>query len=178
METIFDIAIVPMTSAVVVLTHEEEMATRYLEAILSGVTDFAQLILDQISSAPTCMASTCLLMGLCFIHPSLKSRIQQKIGDADPETRLEILDKLKLSQDVVANYIASTVLNRLEKQVLICEHLHQSSIDEELFFGAWPQDGESNNIHPNTCKKTFTNAARHQEREHQIFTAIQSAICQ
>jgi len=90
------------------------------------------------------MPSCCLVHGLCFIHPILKGHIQGNLQSLDPTSQLELLDKLKLGQQVLSQYIQSEVLNRLNPTTMTNEHLLQINqrADEELFFESWPQEGQ------------------------------------
>ena len=127
------------------------------------------------------MPSNCLLLGLCFIHPILKQSIQDRIGQLSPQEQLNFMDKIKLTQDVLANFIQSTVHGRIDPNVLTNEHLLaiNQSADEQLFFESWPEEGKSNNIHPHVAKKkVLLNNKNWIDSESSMFEAVYTSIVQ
>lgn len=74
------------------------------------------------------MAIACLFTGLCFQNPQLRETIQQSLGSLEEEKRLELLDSIKIAQDLIVSYIDSTVADRLDP--ILLSNQDQMTINE------------------------------------------------
>ena len=55
-----------------------------------------------------------LLLALCFIDPGLRDCISKDLHTMDPEARTNFMDALGTNKSVLANFINSEVLTRLD----------------------------------------------------------------
>ena len=128
------------------------------------------------------------MLGLVFVQDHLKGHLQNCLtnlstAQAGPDgihPQVALMDKIKLSQQVLASFIKSTILNQLEPSLFINEHMSQinQETDEELFFESFPHENTSSNIHPHVAKrKLILNAKSHIEREQMVFKAVFHTIC-
>jgi hypothetical protein len=155
---------------------------------LTSVPNLEQLVLDKANQSSNSMPSCCLMLGLVFVQDHLQNHLQNCLtnlstAQAGPDgmhPQIALMDKIKLSQQVLASFIKSSILNQLEPSLFINEHLSQinKETDEELFFESFPQENSSSNIHPHVAKrKLVLNPKRHIEREQMVFKAVFQSIC-
>jgi hypothetical protein len=85
-----------------------------------------------------------------------------------------MMEKLRLSQDVLSTFIASEVENRIDAHtVLTNQHLLtvNTDCDEGLFFELWSTQDKSN-ITPHMAKKRAINNQAHLENEARVFESM------
>ena len=91
-----------------------------------------------------------------------------------------MMEKLRLSQDVLGNFIASEIENRIDAHaVLTNQHLltvNQDN-DEALFFELWPASEQvKSNITPHTGKKRLIDNQSYVENESRVFENIKQLL--
>ena len=147
----------PLVGSLLVSMIPDSLLDHLILSLTEALPTLPTLLLTLANATETSMPCNCMFLGLCFIHPILKQKIQDSIGSApDQESQLAIFDNIKLTQGVLANFINSTVVNRVDPQVLTSEYLMTLNEinDEELFFENMPEEGKSNNVWPHFSKKS------------------------
>ena len=124
-------------------------------------------LLDGLNSTEsTTMACQCMLASLCYTHQTLKGHIHSMIQRmaSDSQEQFALMDKLKITQEVLSNYITSEVESRLGSAASVLTNQHLMQINEEgdegLFYEIWYNtlEGSSeitqSNIKPHSTKKS------------------------
>ena len=161
MSELFDGIVAPLTSAVIVLIDQPTALPRLFDLLLSRIPSFFDITLSKQAESSVSMPCCCLMMGMCFSHAQLKQSISQRLHDLEPTEQLTMMEWLRLSQDVLCNFIATEIENRIDAHtVLTNQHLLtvNTDNDEGLFFELWPASTQTkSNITPHIAKKRLIN---------------------
>ena len=176
MSELFDGIVAPLTSAIIVLIDQPTTLPRLFDLLLSRIPSFFDITLSKQAESSVSMPCCCLMMGMCFSHSQLKAAVSQRLHDLEQTEQLAMMEKLRLSQDVLSNFIASEVENRIDAHtVLTNQHLLtlNTDCDEGLFFELWPASTQDkSNITPHIAKKRLINNQAHLENEARVFESM------